>query len=333
MHPCYDEVSVNPLFRKDAHAMSNARCSAFLLVFLLLVSLASHAYAKELPMDDFSWGPPPARENYVAPNEYRDTSISVKIHTGRFAETAYHCTHVKISHPSQLRTAPAGLVDSDLADYHSFTSARARLLAEKVNAVVAVNGDYHTKPDKCQVILRMGRQFRNIADGTMDLLIIDNNGNLSALEHCNKDEYLRYYNTHQEQMYQVFCFGPVLCRDGLSVIGPEYRNAALISQTSTQRTAIAQIGPLEYLLITCEGPYTKGSKGMTLMEFAALCEKLGKEFSPKGCTLAFNLDGGNSASLIFKGTGSNGQFGYVKYNCPEIERYISDILYFATLEE
>ena len=29
----------------------------------------------------------------------------------------------------------------------------------------------------------------------------------------------------------------------------------------------------------------------------------------------------------------SGKLNYVKYNCPEIERDLSDIIYFATLEE
>lgn len=313
--------------------MFTSRKMIFALLIALLVSMAGNAFAAELPMDNFSWGAKPAQENYIAADEYQDSSISVKIYTDRFADTTYNCAHVKISHPSQLRTAPAGIIDSDRADFRSATTSRGRFVANKVNAVIAINGDYHTKPDKCQVVLRMGKQFRNVADGTMDLLIIDKEGNLSAIEKCTKDDYIAYYNANSENMYQVFCFGPVLCRDGKSVIGEDYLNKSLGSQNSTQRTAICQIGPLEYLLITCEGPQSQGSKGMTLMEFAALCEEMGKKFSENGCSLAFNLDGGNSSTMIFKGKNKDGKFAYVKYNCPEIERFLSDILYFATLEE
>lgn len=307
------------------------------LLIALLISLCSNALAEGLPMDNFSWGPKPKQENYTTTDEYaqyEDSSITVRIYTDRFADTTYNCAHVKISHPSQLRTAPAGIIDSDRADFRSAATSRGRLVANKVNAVVAINGDYHTKPDKCQVVLRMGKQFRNAADGTMDLLLIDKNGNLSAMENCQKADYAAFAKENMDNLYQVFCFGPVLCRDGASVIGEDYLNKSLGSQNSTQRTAIAQIGELEYLLITCEGPQSEGSKGMTLMEFAALCEELGKKFNPEsGCSLAFNLDGGNSSTLVFKGINSSGKFAYIKYNCPEIERFLSDILYFATLEE
>ena len=73
------------------------------------------------------------------------------------------------------------------------------------------------------------------------------------------------------------------------------------------------------------------AKGMTLLEFAQACEASGKKLNENGCVLAFNLDGGNSATLIFKAQNKKGGLDYVKVNCPEIERQLSDIIYFATL--
>ncbi len=307
--------------------------ASFLLIILLVCTCMQAAFAEGLPMDKYTGGAEPKKENYISESEYEDSSISVKLYTDRFADTTYNYAHVKISHPSQLRTAPAGMVDSARATFKSQTTARGRLVAKAVNAVVALNGDYHTKSDKCQVVLRMGQQVRNKANGNMDLLVIDMQGNLSALPKCTaKEEYQAYYDANKENMYQVFCFGPLLCQDGVSVIGEDYVNREIGAQNSTQRSAIAQIGPLEYLLITCEGPQSKGSKGMTIFEMAALCEQLGKKHSEAGCSIAFNLDGGNSSTLIFKGLNEKKNFTYVKYNCPDIERFLSDIIYFATLE-
>ena len=42
-------------------------------------------------------------------------------------------------------------------------------MAQEANAVIAMNGDYYTK-DECKVVLRMGTQYRNNADGLRDLL-------------------------------------------------------------------------------------------------------------------------------------------------------------------
>ena len=51
-----------------------------------------------------------------------------------------------------------------------------------------------------------------------------------------------------------------------------------------------------------------------------------------GCVWAGHLDGGNSTTMNFKRLeAKTNKWKYVKVNCPEIERFLSDIIYFATL--
>ncbi|MDD6684126.1 MAG: phosphodiester glycosidase family protein [Clostridiales bacterium] len=316
----------------------HAKKAVSLFLALLLILSAIPAFAADfapLPMDKLSFGPKPKDENYLSKTEYQDDSISVKIYEGRYADSDYVCAHVKISHPSQLRTIPASVYQTPNAAFVARASEanfKGRLVANKVNAVVAINGDFYTKTDMVKVVLRQGKQIRNISTGASDLLVIDMNGDFSYLPACSKEDYEAYYNQNQANMYQVFCFGPVLVENGVSVIGEDYQNNSLGSHKGTQRSAIAQLGPLEYMLVTCNGSQTKNNKGMTIYEFAALCEKMGKELSENGCTLAYNLDGGNSATLVFKDKNAKtGKLSYVKYNCPEIERFLGDIIYFATL--
>ncbi len=280
-----------------------------------------------LDMESNEPGPAPKEAAYISDMEYQDESISVRLYFGRYAKTDYVCAHVKISHPSQLRTATSNTSFRDTSEGHE----RGRIIAQKVNAVVAINGDYYTKTDKCQVVMRQSQQVRNQADGYMDLLVIDKNGDFSALPKCTKAEYKEYMRLHEYEMYNVFCFGPVLVQDGVSVIPEDYANGYVGAKNDTQRSAIAQLGPLEYMLITCSGPQSEGNKGLTIYEFAGLCETVGKSLNENGCVLAFNLDGGNSATLVFKALDAKGNLGYVKVNCPEIERQLSDIIYFATL--
>jgi exopolysaccharide biosynthesis protein len=158
----------------------------------------------------------------------------------------------------------------------------------------------------------------------MDLLVIDKNGDLTALPKCTRAQYNDYLDAHESEMYNVFCFGPVLAENGASVIPENYQNGSVGAQNSTQRSAIAQLGPLEYMIITCNGPQTSGNKGMTIPEFAAVCELSGKKLNENGCLLAFNLDGGNSATMIFHDD------YYQTYRTRDNERAQSDIVYFAT---
>ncbi len=308
---------------------------SLLLALLMLLSLAAAETVLEpLPMDSVSAGPVPRTENYLSDNEYADESISVKIYEGRYADTDYVYAHVKISHPSQLRTAPASVANKNVKkpSFRDKSTGRGRLVANGVNAVISINGDYYTKTE-CKVVLRMGTQLRNNADGLRDLLIIDKNGDFSYLTAPMKEDYAAYYEANRDNMYQVFCFGPVLVENGASVITEEYLNKYIGSQNNAQRTAICQLGPLEYMLVTCYGNQTKGNKGMTIYEFAQVCEMAGKELKPEGgCRLAFNLDGGNSTTMNFKRLEKKtSKWKYVKVNCPEIERFLSDIIYFATL--
>ncbi len=85
------------------------------------------------------------------------------------------------------------------------------------------------------------------------------------------------------------------------------------------------------MLNTRSGPRSDNNMGMTIAEFAAVCLMAGKKLNENGCQLAFHLDGGNSATLVFKAMDAKGGLNCVKVNCPEIERQLSDIIYFATL--
>ena len=306
----------------------------FFVILAMLFTGCSTAFAEGLPMDDCSFGPAPKDENYLSATQYKDSSIEVNMYDGRYCDTPYAYAHIKISHPSQLRTAPGAKVTAPNAEFHAQITYIGRPIARAVNAVVAMNGDYYTTTDHCMVLLRQGHQYRNVTDGRPDLLIVDKEGNFSALQGCKKADYAAFYKANKENLYQVFSFGPVMCKDGVSIIPEDYTNRHIGAVKPTQRSAIAQIGPLEYLMITCEGPQSENSVGLTIYQFAALCEELGKKHSENGCMLAFNMDGGNSSTLLFKGIDEkSGKLNYVKYNCPEIERDLSDIIYFATLEE
>lgn len=319
------------------------------LILMLLTASCGAELLESLPMNKNSGGPEAKLENcefandedefcakqeihglnYISAKAYRDESISVEIHTGRNFDTDYVFAHVKIKHPSQLRTVSAAK--------SSFTStqvAHVREMAKDINAVIAINGDYAAKPEKCKVLLRQSRQVRNSARGDTDLLIVDTNGDFSILEKPTRQGYAKYYNAHEKELYQVFCFGPVLVKDGVSVVSDDYKDGYRGSDNNAQRSAIAQLGPLEYMLISTGGPQIKNNKGLTIQEFSIICEEAGKALKPEGgCQIAYNLDGGNSALMSFIGKSTKSDYIRPMKISPGAERQISDIIYFATLEK
>lgn len=304
-----------------------------LLLMLLGCTLVSAEAFPPLPMDGPAIGPVPRDECYLSPNEYADESIRVTISEGDYNGVHYTCARVKLQHPSQLRAVPASQVQDPSATFNAWstTTARGAQIAQASNAVVAINGDFYISADRCHVVMRQGIQVRNNGKGVFDVLVIDREGDFHAIPTCTRQDYLDYYDAHQAEMYQAFCFGPVLVMDGKNALGGHYNNGHMIAEKKTQRVAIAQIGDLDYMIIVCDGDALTYTFGLTIDEFADLCEQIGLSVQPEGFRMAFNLDGGNSASLVFKRPDENGNLTYQKLNMPERERDLADMICFVSL--
>ena len=112
-------------------------------------------------------------DRYATENGYEDPSISVTIYNGQMEETKYIYALVKIAQPNQLRTALAYKVNSS-------RTYKPALIAERNNAVLAVNGDFCNFDTKGYLV-RQGVFYYNRAYKTMDVLIIDQNGDFHVI--------------------------------------------------------------------------------------------------------------------------------------------------------
>lgn len=89
--------------------------------------------------------------------------------------------------------------------------------------------------------------------------------------------------------YDVYSFGPYLMKDGkLS------QQAYDANDSRNPRCALGMVEPGHYVYIMVEGRLEKRSQGITMRELAKLMRA-------KGCENAINLDGGQTAVLIFMG--------------------------------
>ena len=311
------------------------RLSALLLAGLLMIlfSRVSAEGLTPLDMDSTAIAPAPKDENYLSDHEYRDESIHVIIDEGEYDGVHYTCAYVKIADPSQLRTVPAAQANNPNAGFSNFSTnaTLGRRIAQAANAVVAVNGDYISISKICHIAMRQGQQIRNIGKGYFDVLVINRDGDFEILPQCTLKDYSAYYKTHADSMYQSFCFGPVLVQDGKSVIPENYRDNYIIADRLSQRVALCQIGPLEYAIITCDGDALTYTFGLDILQFSHFCEEFGTRYSPDGFKIAYNLDGGNSATLVFKQRDADGNLVYQKLNMPERERDLADMICFVTL--
>ncbi len=255
-----------------------------------------------LPID-LTGGMPAQADGYRSDTEYKDESIRVKLENGYAFGTPYWAAHVTLSNASQLRTAAAG----------SFQSGRcmpSTALAKRVNAILAINGDYFSYISDGYLI-RQGEMYRNLPPAPRDTLLIDENGDFHIVVSATAEKLAAYKDM---RIINSFNFGPALVVDGMAAQKFADRNDAAFE--ARQRVLIAQLGPLEYLCIVTEGPLERNSKGLTLPEFA----QLAASFNVKN---AYNLDGGYSSALIFRDK---------KINAPgnSNHRDINDIIYFAS---
>ncbi len=143
-------------------------------------------------------------------------------------------------------------------------------------------------------------------------MLLDENGDMHIVRRATAETLAPYM---EKNIINSFNFGPALVVDGEKMRGfIDNDDAALLGR---QRMGLAQVkkGELDYIALACTGPKW-GNSGWTLDQFAQMMKRLDVEN-------AYNLDGGNSTMVMFKGD-------YVNRINEETMRTISDIIYFAS---
>lgn len=272
---------------------------------LLPVANAESENTYSLPID-FSAGMTP-NPSLFTEEGYSDDSITVQLETREENGVVWRLAFVQIKDASQFRTGIAGT---------KVTSSRVALpsaMAEKYNAVIAISGDYYANdPAKTTYEYRMGQKIRNKRNRKKDILIIDTNGDFHLFVKSDEAE-MNAFDESDLEILHAFTFGPALVKDGtLLEMDEDY---GYNPNGDEPRMAIGQIDTLSYVLVLAEGR-TEDSQGVTHQELADFMFDI-------GCLEAFNLDGGNTATMVYNG-------GYYQQKTVNNERAQSDIIYFAT---
>jgi len=261
-----------------------------------------------LPLD-FTSAPAPKAENYTETG-YEDETIKVEMEEREVNGVIWHIAFVQIASPTQLRTGTA--VPDKLT---STRTASVSGMAKNYNAVVAINGDnYIDNPQKTTFEYRMTQKIRSKTNKMKDMLLIDENADFHLVLASPKEEQSAALQAiaSEHTIVNAFTFGPALVVDGAEQeIDSEY---GYNPGGKEPRAAIGQTGKLSYVMVIAEG---RGeSSGVSQQELAHFMAEL-------GCQQAFNLDGGNSAEMVFGDQILKGMPG-------GSERGLSDIIYFAT---
>lgn len=281
---------------------------ALLLVLSLVLLTGAESLAEGfVPLAlDAAAGPEVNKENYLPDmGGYEDESLKITIENMRVHDTNVLVARVKIADPSQIRTVMA-------ARYGSTGTVLPDRLAKRVNAVLAVNGDFFNF-NSTGYLVRQGKLYRDKTHSDFDILIIDDKGDFHIIVDPTEEKVKQFPGT----IVNSFNFGPALVVDGEIIVTTKKLTVGLDKET--QRMGVGQMGPLEYICVATEGPENEGSDGLTIPEFAQLMKDL-------GAVQAYNLDGGSSSAMLLDGEKINALSS-------RKVRPICDLLYFATLCE
>ena len=236
---------------------------------------------------------------------YKDDSIEVKCWREEISGKVFNFSEVWISDPSQLRRT---LVDNVISKKHL---DHPQNIFAKTNGVVGMSADFCAFRN-LGIIIQYGQVIRGVKNSILDIAVYDKNGNFSAYE--DNDSFYETDAYKNGEIIHTFAFGPVL-EDNYAV-SDSYKLRLRAQHPGELRSiypraAICQFDyDKHYLLCTLD------YEGMNGVDFATVLQS-------KGVRFAYNLDGGQTATLMFHKKIIN----KVAYGGT---RQVSDILFFAT---
>ena len=241
-------------------------------------------------------------ETVITENSYHDGNISVEITEERVGDTTVYVADVHLASADHLKTAFA---DNTYGRNVTDTTSD---IAESVDAILAVNGDFYGAQQEGYVI-RGGVLYRSAAKKGAEDLVIYADGSFGIIREAE----ITAQELLESGARDVLSFGPALVENG--EISVSVNDEVGRAKASNPRTAIAVIDELHVLLVVSDGR-TKESEGLSLYELAAFLQS-------KGVQTAYNLDGGGSSTMVFNGRVVNNPTSGRGIK----ERSVSDIVY------
>ena len=218
------------------------------------------------------------------------------------------CTwcEVKLADPSQLRRKLSG-------DRYGYSiRLPASQLAVQDNAVAAVSGDFYAFR-QAGIHVYDGELYLVSGDNA-DTCFFDRDGDMHIV-HRNEIttwEEAEAYIRENDIDFSV-AFGPSVLENGVINVPYNYRWGE--NYNTYARAVLSQVGQLHYLFL-CANCRAEGYDRFTMEEAAELMVS-------HGCTMAYALDGGQTAEVIFRGqTVNRPEFNF--------ERQVSDVICFAS---
>ena len=233
---------------------------------------------------------------------YSDGNITVTLKEYRENDSTIYVADVQLTDSSYLKTALAQ------GSYGRNVTQKTSEIAESVNAVLAINGDYYGAQEKGYVI-RNGELYRDTAIENQEDLVIYEDGSFGIINESD----VAAQELIEKGAVQTLSFGPALVQNGKITVSQNEEVGQAMA--SNPRTAIGIIDDNHYVFVVSDGR-TSESEGLSLYELAEFMDSLGAE-------TAYNLDGGGSSTMYFNGSVVNNTTGGMGNS----ERSVSDIVY------
>lgn len=234
--------------------------------------------------------------------EYSDSKTSITLKQYRAYDSDIYVADITVSDASALKTALANNT------YGRNITDTTSDIADENNAVLAINGDYYGAR-QIGYVIRNSKLYRNTS-GDRDALVIQKNGEFKFVSESETSA----EQLLQDGALQVFSFGPVLLNNSEISVGENEEVG--MAMASNPRTAVGYLGNNHYVFVVSDGR-TSESAGLSLYELASFMKEI-------GVVDAYNLDGGGSSTMVFKGEIINNPTTNGHSNQ---ERAVSDILY------
>lgn len=282
-----------------------------------------------LPSSSFDDGLEPYHT--LAQSPYTETivtpSLSNYANDSRGYNIKYYTVDIKLKKISDLRTYlvtdETGHPGDNVTDIVS-NQVRTVEAGLNTNVLAAISGDsafsYNHRPG---YVIRNGQIIRdtrrNSEDATNKDAIIWKDGTMSSIweaDYTPEDLIAR-------GAVQNWMFGPDLVVDSQLAVTP---TSEIVSETmaqgGNQRCAIGYLGPFHFMFMVSQGRNQHNRDGFTLHDMAQI-------LLANGCTYAYNLDGGGSATIVARV--ENDPSPVKKYPAENSQRALGDMIYVVDL--
>ncbi|MDD3400455.1 MAG: phosphodiester glycosidase family protein [Eubacteriales bacterium] len=227
------------------------------------------------PEGDFSATFPTYDTGTDADYSYQSDNIRIAIREDRRINTTFYVADIYVRNVDLLSTA---LVDDKVGgNHHDYTHN----IAASVDALFAINGDYCGNRHE-GIVIRNGILYRDTLNEDTCVLYKDGTMVTYSSDETSGETYVA------NGALQVWSFGPELLENGQ--VRDDFTEGI---KGCNPRTLIGYVAPGHYIIVVVDGRQ-ESSVGMTFHECSELMSDL-------GCTVAYNLDGGQSTEMVFQG--------------------------------